>query len=96
MTPAQDQHAGEPPGPAELSDWITTDEAAALAHVEPDTLRHYARHGQAPGPQKFGRSLVWSRRSILTWLQSRPGQGARTDLRDPMMAAPSRTSLGPY
>lgn len=56
MTSAQDHDGGESPG---LGDWITTDEAAALADVAPDTLRHYARHGQAPAPQKFGRSLVW-------------------------------------
>lgn len=83
MTPVQGHAGGELPGPPpELDDWITTDEAAALAHVAPDTLRHYARHGQVPAPQKFGRSLVWSRSSILTWMQSRPGQGARTDLSD--------------
>lgn len=62
-------------------DWLTTAEAATLAGVKPDTLRHYARTGHAPTPRAFGRSLQWSRREVLEWLATRPGRGTRTDLR---------------
>lgn len=60
--------------------WITTTEAAALAGIKPDTLRHYARTGHSPSPARFGRSLMWHRGDIEDWIASRPGQGARTDL----------------
>lgn len=64
-----------------MDDWIDTEEAARLAGgIKPDTLRHYARTGHAPQPTKIGRSLMWSRRAILTWMEGRPGAGARTDL----------------
>lgn len=47
VTPAHDHDGGDPPGPPpELGDWITTDEAAALAHGAPDTLRHYQGEGE--------------------------------------------------
>lgn len=62
-------------------DWIDTAEAARLAGVKPDTLRHYARSGHAPRPTKVGRSLMWSQQAIRAWVKGgRPGQGARTDL----------------
>jgi len=63
----------------EVGEWLTTAEAADLAKIEPDTLRHYARSGHAPQPQRFGRSLMWNNAEIRAWLRARPGQGTRTD-----------------
>lgn len=61
--------------------WIDTTEAARLAGIKPDTLRHYVRTGHAPAPTRFGRSLMWDADEIRQWIATRPGQGARTDLR---------------
>ncbi len=60
---------------------LTTAQAAALAGIKPDTLRHYAARGLAPTPHRFGTSLMWSEAEIRRWLKNRPGRGARTDLR---------------
>lgn len=62
-----------------MTERMTTTDAAALAAVAPDTLRHYARSGHAPQPHRFGRSLMWDRPKLEQWLCTRPGQGARTD-----------------
>lgn len=64
-----------------MSRLLTTDQAATLAGVRPGTLREYARDERAPQPQRFGRSLMWDEGEIRAWLDARPGQGARTDLR---------------
>ena len=79
-----------PPGPdAAIDPWLTTAEAAALAGVRPDTLRHYARSGHAPTPRQFGRALMWHKPTVLAWLAERPGRGARTDLRRAGTESPS-------
>ncbi len=61
--------------------WLTTEQAAALAGVKPDTLRRYGVDGQAPAPERFGRSLRWDRVALERWLQGRAGQGSRSDLK---------------
>lgn len=61
-------------------EWLTTEQAARLARIKPDTLRHYAAKGLAPAPARFGRSLMWDADLITHWLATRPGRGARTDL----------------
>ncbi len=66
---------------ADLGQALTTSQAAALAGIRPDTLRHYATKGLAPAPRRFGGSLVWHESEIRRWLANRPGRGARTDLR---------------
>lgn len=68
-------------GAADLGEALTTSQAAALAGIRPDTLRHYATKGLAPAPRRFGGSLVWQESEIRRWLADRPGRGARTDLR---------------
>lgn len=65
----------------EGTEWLTTEQAARRAGIKPDTLRHYAAKGLAPAPARFGRSLMWDPAAIEQWLATRPGRGARTDLR---------------
>ena len=74
--PSREPMVGLNPGEA-----LTTAQAAAIAGIRPDTLRHYAAKGQAPTPRRFGGTLVWSEAEIRHWMQHRPGRGARTDLR---------------
>lgn len=63
---------------------LSTAAAAALAGVQIDTWRAYVTRGRAPKPdgvdETFGRRY-WYRSTVQNWLSSRPGQGARTDLR---------------
>lgn len=66
----------------DVDDFITASEAAVLAGCQPETFRSYERRGYAPARARtFGTTPVWSRKAILAWLESRPGTGARTDLR---------------
>lgn len=63
-------------------DLITAGEAAELAGCGVDTFRSYERRGYAPKRARmYGSTPVWSRAAIMAWLESRPGAGARTDLR---------------
>lgn len=64
------------------TDRLTNTEAAALAGITPSTWRHYVAQGRAPAPDgRLGRTPWWRPGTITTWLATRPGQGARTDLR---------------
>lgn len=50
--------------------------------VAPDTWSSYVARGRAPQPVRHvGRTPLWDRQAILRWVETRPGQGARTDLR---------------
>lgn len=57
--------------------------AAKLAGLKTDTFRAYVTRQQAPQPdgvdETFGRRY-WYRSTVQSWLDSRPGRGARTDL----------------
>lgn len=62
-------------------------DAAVLAGVTYDCWRGYVNRGQAPPPdgtdidKKAGRlRRYWWDTTVQTWLDNRPGQGARTDL----------------
>ncbi len=60
---------------------VLNEEAAALAGVTPSTWRNYVTRGYAPPPDgRLGRTPWWHRATIDGWLETRPGQGARTDL----------------
>ncbi len=59
---------------------------AARAGLAPATIRSYMRKGLAPPADVFittpaGPLRGWSPETIDAWLASRPGRGARTDLR---------------
>jgi hypothetical protein len=62
--------------------WTITDVAEHWG-VSPQTVRTYRsrKRGELPEPdQVFGRSPVWKPATIIGF--ERPGQGARTDLRE--------------
>lgn len=63
--------------------WTAT-ECAEAASCTQSTWRAYVGRGQAPKPldKKIGRSNVWSAGEVRAWVTSRPGRGARTDLRE--------------
>jgi len=62
---------------------MTRDECADLAGITADTWSAYVSRGQAPGPvERVGRTPLWDAEQIEAWVASRPGRGARTDLRD--------------
>ncbi|SNQ48118.1 conserved hypothetical protein [Frankia canadensis] len=56
-------------------------EIAAMANVKPVTIRGYRRDGRFPPPDDLPTPdrPRWYRSTVLAWLASRPGQGARTD-----------------
>ncbi|RCV51875.1 transcriptional regulator [Marinitenerispora sediminis] len=59
---------------------LTADQAASLAGVRRDTWHSYVSRGQAPEPDgRVGRTPWWWRSTVERYLDSRPGQGARTD-----------------
>lgn len=61
---------------------LTAVEAAELAGgIKPDTWYAYVHRGYAPAPDgKLGRTPWWWKSTIVAWLATRAGQGARTDL----------------
>lgn len=68
---------------------LTADQVVAtIARYQPGnritarTWRSYVSRGRAPQPiRHIGRTPLWDPSQVLEWLQNRPGQGARTDLR---------------
>lgn len=70
------------PDPAAVP--LTNAEAAARAGIAPSTWRDYVAKGYAPRPDgRIGRTPWWWPATIDEWLPTRPGRGARTDLRTP-------------
>lgn len=63
-----------------MTDWLTTEQAAAMVGIKADTLRHYVHSGHAPRPERLGRAMMWDREVVERWQASRPGRGVRTDL----------------
>jgi len=74
--------------------FLSTQEVAELACVKPDTISHYLSLSRGRPPERrlipapdilLGASRPvpgWKRETIMEWLASRPGAGARRDLRD--------------
>lgn len=55
------------------TEYLGTDEIAALLGVKPQTVRDYAYRGDMPEPDRhFGRSPVWTRETVDAWIASRP------------------------
>jgi len=65
-------HDPEPEGgrPAGPEDVLTTEEAAALLRLHPQTVRRLVRQGTLPG-RKLGRDLRFSRRQLMAWVEGR-------------------------
>ena len=60
---------------------VTISDIAEMVDVAPDTIAAYRYRGYLPEPQAvIGRTPVWSRPVIQHWLQTRPGNGWRTDI----------------
>ena len=60
---------------------VTISDIAEMVEVAPDTIAAYRYRGYLPEPQAvIGRTPVWSRPVIRHWLQTRPGNGWRTDI----------------
>lgn len=60
---------------------LTMGDIADMIDVEPDTVAAYRYRGYLPEPQAvIGRTPVWSRPIVRHWLQTRPGNGWRTDI----------------
>lgn len=67
----------------DIDQYMTTQEAAAAASVQPSTWRSYVARGQAPAPATHvGSTPLWDTAQVRAWVAARPGQGARTDLRE--------------
>ncbi|MGW4042969.1 helix-turn-helix transcriptional regulator [Streptomyces sp. NPDC004721] len=65
------------------ADYWTVQDIAEYWNVAPQTVRTYRsrKRGELPEPDNvFGRSPVWKPATIINF--QRPGQGARTDLRE--------------
>lgn len=57
---------------------LDVDAVARRLEVKPSTVRSYHKRGQMPKADKyFGRSPVWSEKTIESWVDSRPGRGAQ-------------------
>lgn len=67
---------------------LTYAEVAALIKertgkdVDVGSLRGYRHSGHMPQGKQVGATRLFDRAEIEAWLAERPGQGARTDLRD--------------
>lgn len=60
---------------------VTISDIAEMVDVAPDTIAAYRYRGYLPDPQAIiGRTPVWSRPVIQHWLETRPGNGWRTDI----------------
>lgn len=60
---------------------LTIADIADMTGVAPDTIAAYRYRGYLPEPQAvIGRTPVWSRPIIRHWLETRPGNGWRTDI----------------
>ena len=60
---------------------VTISDIAEMVGVAPDTIAAYRYRGYLPEPQAvIGRTPVWSRPIIRHWLETRPGNGWRTDI----------------
>ena len=60
---------------------LTISDIAEMVGVAPDTIAAYRYRGYLPEPQAvIGSTPVWSRPIVRHWLQTRPGNGWRTDI----------------
>jgi predicted DNA-binding transcriptional regulator AlpA len=67
----------------QMADRVTAEQAAELAGITRATWDGYRSRGDVPEPagEDPGTGvLTWDRVEVLEWIQSRPGQGRRTDL----------------
>ena len=65
-----------------MSDVLTVAQVAKHLGLSVRTVEAYRRDGRLPEATMVGRTPTWTRAQIDQWMTNRPGQGARTDLRD--------------
>ena len=62
--------------------YLSYAEIADIIGVSASTLRSYYSTNRMPRPDAtIGTTPGWTESTIQTWMQNRPGPGARTDLR---------------
>jgi Helix-turn-helix domain len=54
---------------AELSEYLTTDEAAALLRRAPETLRYWRHRSEGPASFKIGRRVLYSRADVVAFIE---------------------------
>ena len=60
----------------QLEDLLTVQQVAELAKIEVQTVYQYRLRGTIPPPEfHLGPMLLWERKTIENWLQTRPKQG---------------------
>lgn len=65
-------------------EWWTADAVSEETGERRQTFSAYVARGQAPKPgMTIGRTPLWEAKAIRAWVKTRPGRGARTDLRKP-------------
>lgn len=66
-----------------MSDVLTVAQVAKHLGLSIRTVETYRADGRMPEPTMVGRTPTWTREQIDQWQATRPGRGARTDLRPP-------------
>lgn len=66
-----------------MSDPLTVAQVAEYLGLSIRTVETYRADGRMPEPTMVGRTPTWTREQIDQWQATRPGRGARTDLRPP-------------
>jgi len=64
-----------------VTDVLTVAQVAEYLGLSVRTVETYRADGRMPTATMVGRTPTWTRAQIDQWMTSRPGQGARTDLR---------------
>ncbi len=72
---------GAPPRYQPISTGLTMAQVAQHLGLSLRTVQAYRLDGRLPEPTMVGRTPTWTREQIDEWQTTRPGQGARTDLR---------------
>jgi excisionase family DNA binding protein len=49
---------------------LTKKQVAARAQVTPRTIENWVKQGRCPAPFKLGKSCLWERDAITSWLTS--------------------------
>lgn len=64
--------------------YLGYNQVADMLGLDPATVRSYRRDGYLPQPDAvIGDRPGWTEETIRRWQESRPGQGARTDITPP-------------
>ncbi len=53
-----------------MSDYITTDEFAALARTNPATVRYWRHIGHGPRGFKLGRRVLYTESEVRDWIET--------------------------